>query len=102
MLGHRLAGTLKVLDRAVDRGRVLALSYLDHLIDRRAKGRPIPLGQFVLVLVEQLLELIDALIGGVAGLGQVALSLILGRMSLGLPLHLLDLLLAQAARRLDL
>ena len=51
---------------------------------------------------EQLLELVDALLGGVAGLGQLAAALVLGGVRLGIALHPVDLLLGQAAGRLDL
>ncbi len=83
------------------RGVVPLLGLVD-LVDRRADGRLVGLGELVLVLVEQLLELVDPLIGGVAGLGQVALPLVLGGVRLGVALHPLDLVLREAARGLDL
>ena len=99
VLGHRLAGPLEVLDRPVDRGGVVALLGLVDLLDRRADGRLVGVGQLVLVLVHQLLELVDALIGGVAGLGQLALPLVLGGVRLGVALHPLDLVLASGRPR---
>ena len=49
-----------------------------------------------------LLELIDALFGRVAGLGQLATLLVLGGVRVGIALHPLDFVLGQAAGRLDL
>src|SRR5262245_28637166 len=45
VLGHRLAGALQVLDRLVDRGRVVPLLGLVDLVDRRADGRLVALGE---------------------------------------------------------
>ena len=53
------------------------------------------------MLLEQLLELIDALLGGVPGLGELAPLLVLGGVRLGVALHPLDLVLVEAARGLD-
>ena len=54
-----------------------------------------------LLLLEQFLELINALLGGVAGLGQLAPLLVVGGVGVGVALHPLDLVLVEAAGGLD-
>ena len=54
---------------------VVPLLGLVDLVDGRAQGRLVGVAELVLVLLEQLLELVDALLGGVPGLGQLALRL---------------------------
>src|SRR5207302_1183343 len=72
VLGHGLAGALELVDRAVEGRDILTLLGLVDLLDGRLEGRTIGLAELLLVLLEQLLELVDALLGGVAGLGQLA------------------------------
>src|SRR5262249_31941301 len=101
VLGHRLTGALKILDRAIDGRRVVTLLGLVDAFDGRPNSRLVRVGQFVLVLFQELLELIDALVGGVARLGEIALTLVLGGVRLGVALHPIDLVLRQTAGRLD-
>ena len=102
MLGHRLAGSLQLVERAIDgRDVVLLLRFVD-LVDRRAERRLVRLAELVLAFLDQFLELIDALFGTVPGLGQLAALLVVGGVRLGVALHPLDLVFVEAARRLDL
>ncbi len=64
-------------------------------------GRSVRLAELVLVLLDQLLELVDALLGVVPGLGELAPLLVLGGMRLGIALHPLDFILVEPARALD-
>ena len=101
MLGHRLAGSLELVERAVDGRRVVLLLGLVDLVDGRADGRAVRLAELVLAFLDQLFELVDPLLGGVPGLGQLAPLLVLGGVRLGVALHPLDLVLVEAAGRLD-
>ena len=63
---------------ALDGGDVVPALRLVDLGDGGLEGGPVALGELVLVLLKELLELVDALLGGVAGLGEVAALLVLG------------------------
>ena len=101
MLGHRLAGTLEVIERPLDRGGVVSRLRLVDPSDGTADRRRVGLGQPVLARLERLLELVDVLLGSVARLGQLAPLLVLGGVALGVALHPLDLLLGQAPGSFD-
>src|SRR3954470_8291836 len=64
VLGHRLAGPLELVDGTIDRPGVFSLLGLVDLVDGGPQGRLVGVAELVLVLLEELLELIDALLGG--------------------------------------
>src|SRR4051812_41942256 len=100
-LAELLEGAVQVLHRPADARRVAALH-------RRAHGRHAALGlalqlrrQAVACLAEHLLGLVDEAVGLVLDLDLLAAALVVGRVGLRLAHHLVDLVLAQAARRRD-
>src|SRR5271157_2435492 len=101
MLGHRLAGSGKLVHGPVDRRHVVRLLGLVDLVDGRPERRLVGIAELVLVLLEQFLELVNALLGGVSCLDQLTLLLVLAGVGLGVPLHPIDLVLAQTAGRFD-
>src|SRR5208337_1537827 len=101
MLGHRLAGAGKLVHGPVDRCDVVRFLGLVDLVDGRPERCLVGIAELVLVLLEQFLELVNALLGGVSRLDQLTLLLVLAGVGLGVPLHLVDLVLAQAAGRFD-
>ena len=103
VLGHRLAGPAARSSTAwlIAAASSPFLASLTFSIAARTADLSAS-DELVLVLVDQLLELVDPLLGRVAGLGQLALLLVLGGVGLGVALHPLDLVLRQAAGRLDL
>src|SRR5271157_5731113 len=101
MLGHRLAGAGKLVHGPVDRRDVVRLLGLVDLVDGRPERRLVGIAELVFVLLEQFLELVNALLGGVSRLDQLTLLLVLAGVGLGVPLHPIDLVLAQTAGRFD-
>ena len=95
MLGHRLAGALKLVKRPIDRRRIILVLDLVHLLDRRRHGRAVRFAELLLVLLDQLLELVHPLLGSVPGLRQLTPLLVLSRMRVGITLHPLDFVLVQ-------
>src|SRR5207245_2597057 len=101
-LGDGVEGRLQGLGLGVDRGRVLALQRVAHVLDRGLDAL-LGVGVDLLAQLRQLaLGLICGVLAVVARLGELPRAAILLGVGLGVGHHALDLILGQAGARLDL
>src|SRR5207302_11468198 len=80
VLRHGVAGLLQLLDARANGGGVVGFELFLETVDGLADRRLVGVGEFGLVLLEELLHLLDALVGFVAGVHQLAFLLVVGGM----------------------
>src|SRR5207248_859325 len=97
-LGQLVAGLREVVHRLLDRVGVVALEGVLQAVQRAFDGPAHVATNLLAIVAQGLLRLVNQRVGVILQVDQLAALLVLGGVGLGVTLHLLDLLLAQAAR----